>query len=75
MTATGMRAYVCVTYLVEYMMRESAQVMRGTVHSKDCFFNHDALSLMTAKATREWMKTQTLKVRVVRKSGGFQGTG
>ena len=37
--ATWMRAYACVTYIVEYMMRESARVMRGTLHLNDCFLS------------------------------------
>jgi hypothetical protein len=31
--------------------------MKGTTHEKDWVFYHDALSLMTANETMEWMKT------------------
>ena len=53
-----MSAYISVTDLVEHILIESKKVMKGTKHVEDWVFYHDALSLMTAKETVEWMKKQ-----------------
>ena len=53
--STALSPIVCITELVKYMMRESARVMSGTKHADNWYFYHDALSLMTAKQTRDWM--------------------
>ena len=37
-------------------MEESARVMKGTMHENTWMVYHDALSLMTANKTKEWMR-------------------
>ena len=51
-----MSGYVSIADMIEFMVVESQRVMRGTYHEDDWFFYHDALSLMTATSTIEWMK-------------------
>jgi hypothetical protein len=46
----------CVTELVTHIYKESKRVMKGTTHEKDWVLYHDALLLMTAQETVEWMK-------------------
>ena len=55
------KGLVCVTELVTHIVRESAKVYKGTKYEHTWVFYHDALSLMTAKETVEWMKTQKVK--------------
>ena len=50
-----MKSYACVTHLVEHIVSETKKVFKGTTYEDNCFFYHDALLLMTAKKTREWM--------------------
>ena len=38
------------------MMKEAENLMKRSVHEDDLFIVHDALVLMTAKKTIEWMK-------------------
>ena len=38
------------------MMKEAENLMKGSFHEDDFFIVHDALVLMTAKETIEWMK-------------------
>ena len=45
------------------MIKESASDMQGTVHEKNWYFIHDALSLMTAKSTMEWMSKKGHKAK------------
>ena len=58
--STALGAIVCITDMIRYMMEESARVMAGTKHENDWYFYHDALSLMTAKQTREWMRNNDI---------------
>ena len=51
-----MKCYCCVSDLIEHMVIETKKVFKGTTHEDTCLFYHDALSLMTAKETRKWMK-------------------
>eukprot|EP00978_Attheya_sp_CCMP212_P008683 scaffold20425_cov45-Attheya_sp.AAC.1 len=51
-----MSSYVCVTKMIEHTIDASAAMFKGTKHEDDWYFYHDALSLMTAKDTIEWMK-------------------
>lgn len=46
----------CICNYIEHMMRESEQVMKGTIHEKTWMVYHDALSIMTSRSTKEWMK-------------------
>ncbi len=49
-------AYISVADMIKFMIDESARIMIGTKHEDDWVFYHDALSLMTAKETIEWMR-------------------
>jgi predicted flap endonuclease-1-like 5' DNA nuclease len=49
-------AYLSIADMIEFMVAESQRVMLGTYHEDDWFFYHDALSLMTATSTIEWMR-------------------
>ena len=51
-----MTPFVCVTDMIEHIVRESAKVFKGTAQEDDWVFYHDALSLMTAGATIAQMK-------------------
>ena len=51
-----MSKFCCITYLIWFMMREAENLMKGSVHEDDSFIVHDALVLITAKETIEWMK-------------------
>jgi hypothetical protein len=53
-----MSSYVCITDLVEHIVEETQRLMKGTKHEDDWVFYHDALTLMTAKETVEWMKKE-----------------
>ena len=52
----SMSSYVCITDYVEFIINESSKVMKGSKHENDWLFYHDALSLMTARKTKEWMR-------------------
>ena len=47
---------VTVTDYFKHMMSESKRVMEGTIHEDTWMVYYDALSLMTSKATKDWMK-------------------
>jgi hypothetical protein len=47
---------VCITDMITHLYEESEAIFKGTIHQNDWFFWHDALSLMTAKDTINWMK-------------------
>lgn len=53
-----MKKYICITELVEHMVAQCKTLMAGTIYKDSWTFFHDALSLMTAKSTVEWMKTK-----------------
>ena len=38
------------------MAIETSKMFEGTAHALDCMFSHDALSLLTAIETVQWMK-------------------
>ena len=42
--------------MIERMLSETKRVFKGTTHENSFLFYHDALSLMTAKETRKWLK-------------------
>ena len=54
-TSSSMLKFCCITDLILFMMKESENLMKGSVHEDDLFIVHDALVLMTAKETIEWM--------------------
>ena len=47
-------AYIC--NYIDHMMKESERVMKGTIHENTWMVYHDALAIMTAKSTKEWMR-------------------
>ena len=48
-----MKKYVCITTILKHIISESSNVMNGSKHEHDWYFYHDALSLLTAKETKE----------------------
>ena len=50
-----MKQYVCITTMIEHIVVSSAAMYKGTQYEDTWVFYHDALSLMTAKETIEWM--------------------
>ena len=51
-----MSKFFCITNLIQFMMKEAENLMKGSVHEDDLFIVHDALVLITVKETIEWMK-------------------
>ena len=51
-----MSKFCCITDLIRFMMKEAEILMKGSVHKDNFFIVHDALVLLTAKETIEWMK-------------------
>ena len=51
-----MSHFVCVTELIDHIFTESERIMRGTKYELTWSVYHDALSLMTAKDSIEYMK-------------------
>ena len=47
-----------ITSYIKHMMHESVRVMEGAQHENSWVIYHDALSLMTAKSTKQWMRSQ-----------------
>ena len=56
---------VMITDYITHMMEESERIMRGTKHQEDWVIFHDALSLMTAVETKEWMEKKGFLARWV----------
>jgi hypothetical protein len=54
--ATALSPYVNIKDIILYMCDESQTLMEGTTHQDSWFFYHDALSLMTNKTTKDWMR-------------------
>ena len=55
-SSTEMSKFVCITDLICFMMNEAEKLMKASVHEDDFCIVHDALVLMTAKETINWMK-------------------
>ena len=55
---------VMITDYITHMMEESERVMQGTKHQEDWVIFHDALSLMTAVDTKQWMKKKAFSKMV-----------
>ena len=55
-TSSSMSKFCCITDMIRFMMKEAENLMKGSVHEDDLFIVHDALVLMTAKETIQWMK-------------------
>ena len=54
------------------MMKEAENLMKGSVHEDDFFIVHDALVLMKAKETIEWMKEKNYYHRWLLPMNGLQ---
>ena len=55
-SSTAMSKLCCIADLIRFMMNEVEKLMKGSVHEDDFYIVHDALVLMTAKETINWMK-------------------
>ena len=55
-SSKSMLELCCITDLSRFMMKEAEKLMNGSVHEEDFYIVHDALVLMTAKETINWMK-------------------
>ena len=55
-SSTAMLKLCCIINLISFMMNEAEKLMKGLVHGDDFYIVHDALVLMTAKDTINWMK-------------------
>ena len=55
--STSMKSYACITELVNHTMVKLAKVMKGTRHEADWLLYHDALTLLTAHKTVDYMKS------------------
>jgi hypothetical protein len=51
--SAAMRPFLCITELVKPVIGEGKQIFKGMTHENNWVFYHDALSLMTAKDTKE----------------------
>ena len=51
-----MSKFYFITDLIRFMMKEAEDLMKGHFHEETIFIVHDALVLMTAKETIQWMK-------------------
>ena len=60
-----MKKFINIRYLVIHMALESDRLMLGTKYEGKAMFKHDALSLMTANETREWMKKAKINGRTL----------
>ena len=58
---TYLSPFVCVTEQIEHMVSETRRVTKNTKFENNLYFYHDALSLITAKETKEWMKMKDYK--------------
>ena len=54
------------------MMKEAENLMKGSIHEDDFFIVHDALVLMTAKETIQWMKEKNYFHRWLLPMNGLQ---
>ena len=54
--ASSLSPFVCITKLIEHMVQATREAFIGTKYEDDFVFYHDALSLMTSKDTKNWMR-------------------
>ena len=52
------KKFVCIKELIIHVVEETRRVMSRTKFQDNFYFYHDALSLMTAAETRNWMREQ-----------------
>ena len=67
-----MSKFCCITDLIRFIMKEAENLMKGSVHEEYFFIVHDALVLMTAKETIEWMKENNYFHRCLLPMNGLQ---
>ena len=67
-----MSKFCCITDLIQFLMKEAENLMKGSVHEGDFFIVHDDLVLMTAKETIEWMKEKNYYHRWLLPMNGLQ---
>ena len=74
-SSNAMSKFCCITDLIIFMTNESEKLMKGSVHEEDFFIVHDALVLMTAKETINWMrKNGYLPIWLIPLNGMQDGT-
>ena len=71
-SSSSMSKFCCITDLIRFMMKEAENLMKGYVHEDDFFIVNDALVLMTAKETIEWMKEKNYFHRSLLPMNGLQ---
>ena len=67
-----MSKFCCITDLIRFMMNKADNLMKGSVREDDFFIVHDALVLMTAEDTIEWMKEKNYLHRWLLPMNGLQ---
>ena len=70
--SSSMSKLCCITDLIQFMMKESDNLMKGSVNEGVFFIVHDALVLMTAKETMIWMKENNCFHRWLLPMNGLQ---
>ena len=55
-SSTAMSKFVCIPDLICFMMNEAEKLMKGSVHEGNFYIVDNALVLMTAKETINWMR-------------------
>ena len=55
-STTAMSKFCCITNLISFVMNESYKLIKGSVNEDYFYIVHDALVLITAKETINWMK-------------------
>ena len=71
-SSTAMSKFCCITDLIRFMMNEAEKLMKGSVHEDDFYIVHNALVLMTAKETINWMKQKSYLHRWLLPLNGLQ---
>ena len=59
-TSAFLSKFVCITDLVTHVYEKTKECFKDTEYKNDFFFYHDALSLMTANDTMEWMREKDI---------------
>ena len=55
-SSTEISKLCCITELINFMINEAENMMKGSVHEDNLFIIHNALVLMTSKETIKWMR-------------------
>ena len=63
--------YVCITEMIEHMVRECTEFYKGGKHKDDWVFYHDDLSPMTPNETVKWMKEKDFYKRWLLPANGL----